>query len=152
MNVDKMSARLEMATRVLSIAILIAIAVGWFFSGELDEFMEKAYESGAKTNLSDLVTAQNAFHHEYQKYSNNYRDLGLVVPQCRGCQIFLTKESIPPKYLDALKDNELPYTHDHSFKSLMVVKNKSRDVVNFWTADHEGQIKKLNLEISDNAE
>ncbi|QDK45379.1 hypothetical protein DOM22_09555 [Bdellovibrio sp. ZAP7] len=89
------------------------------------DMVDKARLSEIKTNLASLITAEEAFYQEYDKYSADFSAIGYSPEgQLRG-EFYLEADKVPQEYKNRLSVEDLPYVGKDDYQVLIAYKGDS---------------------------
>ncbi|QLY27086.1 hypothetical protein [Bdellovibrio sp. KM01] len=106
--------------------------------------VDKARLSEIKTNLASLITAEEAFYQEHNKYSGDFQAIGHSPEgKLRGA-FYLEADKVPEEYRARLSDADLPYVKDDDYQVLIAYKGDSGRL-SFFKFKFGGTLQEINV-------
>lgn len=135
----------EMKTKTrifLGISISIFGAIACFsFLEFYSEYILKARDSEAKTNLSSYAMAQDAFFKEYQRYSKDTESIGYSQEGNLRGRLYISRESLPAEVVRLISLDQEPFVDQNAFRVLYVMGSGSE--IRVFSIDQNKVVSRL---------
>ncbi|WP_413290813.1 hypothetical protein [Bdellovibrio sp. HCB337] len=127
--------------------VLILLLLGAVFRLGIYEFfreyMAKARESEAKTQLSSFYTAEQAFYAEFKEYSADHAKIGYSPEgQLRG-KFYYSLDQVPVEIASKLPSEAKPYFEKDAYRVLCLMAYDETLVA--FTIDHNKVLQRFDL-------
>ncbi|WP_413294099.1 hypothetical protein ACLSU7_03135 [Bdellovibrio sp. HCB185ZH] len=129
-----------------AVALILICAVMSFLWWKIygTDMVDKARLSEIKTNLASLITAEEAFYQEYNKYSADFKAIGFAPEgQARG-DFYLEAEKVPQEYKSHLAPADLPYVGKDDYQVLIAYRGDSGGLV-FYKFKFGGTLQEVKM-------
>jgi hypothetical protein len=124
------------------VAVVTLILCSWAVRDFTFSSIEKATDSEVVTTLKGYAKAEENYFREYQEFGLGEEKIGFSA-ESKHMKAFFTKEALPSKYQEVLKENLLPYVAKDSYRILLANERQDKNRIEFWIVSNSHDPVKL---------